>query len=81
MTIICGDCGAFHWIAERIIHEGKRNPKFHHCCMHGDMQIPLLRLLPQPLHRLLNSLEPDAKDFRSKIKIMELRICFYVGIF
>jgi len=68
MTIICGDCGAFHWIAERIIHEGKRNPKFHHCCMHGDVQIPLLRPLPQPLHRLLNSLEPDATDFRSKIR-------------
>jgi len=36
--------------------------------MPGDVQIPLLRPLPQPLHRLLNSLEPDAMDFRSKIR-------------
>jgi len=76
MNIICGDCGAFHWRAERIIHEGKRNLKFHHRCMHGDVQIPLLRPLSQSLDRLLNSLEPDAKDFRSKIRSWNLAFAF-----
>jgi len=69
-NIICGDCGAFHWIAasERIIQQGKQDPKFHLCCERGDVQIPLLRPLPQPLDRLLNSQEPDATGFRSKIR-------------
>ena len=68
MNIVCGDCGALHWISERMIQHGKRNPKFEGCCKHGDLNIPLLQPLPQPLHRLLHSQEPDAKDFRNNIR-------------
>ncbi|RPA93435.1 hypothetical protein L873DRAFT_1777753, partial [Choiromyces venosus 120613-1] len=68
MDIVCPDCGALHWISERIVHRGKRNPKFESCCKHGDLKLPLLEELLEPLKSLINGQESVAKEFRKHLR-------------
>jgi len=68
MNIECPDCGALHWIAERILHSGKTHPKFEKCCKHGSVSLPLLQPPPEPLYSLLNGQDPEALAFRHDLR-------------
>ena len=68
MNIECPDCGALHWIAERILHSGKTHPKFEKCCKHGGVSLPLLQPPPEPLYSLLNGQDPEARAFRYDLR-------------
>ena len=52
--VICPNCGAFHWIDERLLKSTKAHPKFSTCCSNGQIYLdplpdapPLLRSLFQ----------------------------------
>ena len=40
MNIPCSECGALHWLAERLSGSSKINPKFGTCCFSGKVHIP-----------------------------------------
>ena len=42
MNIPCSECGALHWLAERLSGSSKIHPKFGTCCFSGKVQIPRL---------------------------------------
>src|SRR5882724_9693701 len=68
MTVKCPSCGALHWMDECLSSSSKRNPKFGKCCLSGKIQLPELMPPPQPLKRLLESSDTDAKEFRNHIQ-------------
>ena len=40
IDILCGFCGAAHWLAERILSSSKTQPIFESCCKKGDVCLP-----------------------------------------
>ena len=68
MTIICPDCRALHWMAERLSNSSKRHPKFGKCCLSGKIRLLDLTAPSQPLRRLLESQDHDAREFRKHIR-------------
>ena len=67
MDVPCENCGALHWMAERLSKSTNRSPKFGKCCAEGKVQLPLLEEPPEPLHTLLNSDTPSAVTFRQNL--------------
>jgi hypothetical protein len=67
MTIVCGKCGALHFLEERAASSSCTNPQFTLCCAQGKVTLPPLAPPPKPLERLFTSNEADAKDFRQRI--------------
>src|SRR5882724_11938361 len=76
MTVKCPSCGALHWMDECLSSSSKRNPKFGKCCLSGKIQLPELMPPPQPLKRLLESSDTDAKEFRKHIRQHNAALAF-----
>jgi len=76
MNIVCPACGALHWIAESIIQYGKRHPQFEKCCKHGSVSLPMLQPPPVPLNSLLSGQDPEAKGFRSDLRLWNSTFSF-----
>ena len=76
MDILCGFCGAAHWLAERILSSSKTQPIFESCCKKGDVCLPQLQCCPEPLQSLLSGNTTGAKLFRSKIREYNAALSF-----
>src|SRR5882724_4916196 len=76
MTVKCPSCGALHWMDEHLSSSSKRNPKFGKCCLSGKIQLPELMPPPQPLKRLLESSDTNAKEFRKYIRQYNVALAF-----
>ncbi|KAF9538616.1 hypothetical protein CPC08DRAFT_738836 [Agrocybe pediades] len=63
----CQNCGALHWMDERLSSSSDTNPRFSDCCCDGRVRLPLLEEPPEPLLHLLNSDDRSAKAFREDI--------------
>jgi hypothetical protein len=63
-------------MAERLINSSKRHPKFGKCCLSGKILLPDLTAPPQPLMRLLESQEHDAREFRMHIRQYNAALAF-----
>ena len=68
MDIPCPDCGALHWLSEKLTSSSKRNPKFGTCCSEGRVRLPALEAPPEFLRTLLTSIDSDSKYFREDIR-------------
>jgi hypothetical protein len=68
MTIVCGKCGALHFLEECAASSTHTNSQFTLCCAQGKVTLPLLAPPPEPLRRLLTGNEADAKDFHQRIR-------------
>jgi hypothetical protein len=68
MTVTCPYCNALHFENERLIHSGKRNPKFGTCCNQGKVAVTQLRQPPDSLQLLLTGTSTSAKHFRRDIR-------------
>ncbi len=75
MDVICPNCQALHWKKEAINPKVQQS-RFMICCKHGDMDIPLLKPLPEPLRRLLHSADSDAHNFRQHIRQYNAALTF-----
>jgi hypothetical protein len=76
MTIMCGKCGALHFLEECVASSSRTNPQFTLCCAQGKVTLPPLAPPPEPLRRLLTSNETDAKDFRQRIRSYNNALAF-----
>ena len=52
----------------QLVNSPDHAPKFRMCCVHGKVQLPPPEVIPQPLHRLYTSGEPDAKAFCEDVR-------------
>ena len=68
MDIVCKDCGAFHWISERLVGTSIRNPVFGMCCTSGKIKLPKLADPPGEILNLLSGQDHIAKKFRENIR-------------
>jgi hypothetical protein len=68
MDVPCPDCGALHWMAEKLTSSSNANPRFGICCYQGKIKLTLLHNLPPELHNLYTSQNPHAKQFRENIR-------------
>ena len=53
MDVLCSQCGALHWMCERLSGSSNVNPKFGTCCFSGKVKLPKLE---DPPIELLNYL-------------------------
>ena len=63
MDVPCPNCGALHWLAEKLSNSSKGLLKFGMCCMEGKVWLPALEAPPETLQHLLTSAHHDAKTF------------------
>ena len=68
MNIACSDCGALHWLSERLSSSSKIHPKFGTCCFSGKVHLPRLHDPPPELLDLLRGQDHISKDFRNNIR-------------
>jgi hypothetical protein len=77
MNVVCLHCGAFHWMAERHSKSSNINPTFGQCCLRGQIQLPKLEELPQPLRTLFEDADDEsAKEFRKNIRKYNAALAF-----
>ena len=67
MDVTCPDCGALHWLSEKLSSSSKRNPRFGTCCSKGRVHLPALEAPPEPLRTLFTSNDSNSKSFREDI--------------
>jgi hypothetical protein len=67
MDVTCPDCGALHWLSEKLSSSSKRNPRFGTCCSEGRVRLPALEAPPEPLRTLFTSNDSNSKSFREDI--------------
>jgi hypothetical protein len=68
MDVPCSDCGALHWISEKLFNSLVGSPKFGMCCYSGKIKIPKLDDPPQELLHLFSGQEDICKKFRDRIR-------------
>ena len=62
MNIPCSECGALHWLAERLSGSSKINSKFGTCCFSGKVHIPRLDDPPPELLALFRGQDDISKN-------------------
>jgi hypothetical protein len=67
MVVNCENCGALHWLDERISVSSRSNPTFGLCCNSGKVVLPMLRDPPESLKVLIEGDDRQGKDFRENI--------------
>jgi hypothetical protein len=76
MDVVCPFCGAYHWMAEKVVNSQEQSPEFTACCQRGHVS---LRPLPPPppfLRQLLDSNDVDGNQFRSNIRQYNMALAF-----
>ena len=68
MDVRYDNCGALHWIRERIAGSMTTNYQFTSCCRQGDIHLEQFRDPPDFLRDLLTAENPRARDFRKDIR-------------
>lgn len=74
----CEHCQGLMWYQERMRkHRHTTRPKFHLCCGHGKVQLPLLNSPPPVLQELLfRSESPQSKNFQQNIRAYNMMFAF-----
>src|ERR1700739_960249 len=67
MDVICGSCGALHWLSERDHGSTKARPTFMKCCKRGDVVLPDVLNPPLARQQLFTCSDPAAQNFRENI--------------
>ena len=68
MDVPCSNCGALHWINERLANTSKTDPKFSMCCLSGKIKIPRLDNPPPELRNLFSGQDDISKKFHDHIR-------------
>src|SRR5258705_13575435 len=63
MDVLCPDCGALHWMAEKLTKSSNTRPRFGICCFQGKIKLAQLHNLPPELNALFRDQTPPAKAF------------------
>jgi hypothetical protein len=76
MVVLCPFCGAYHWMAEKVTNSTMDRPEFTTCCQRGHVRLPLLPPPPPFLRGILESDDPEGKEFRSNIRQYNMALAF-----
>jgi hypothetical protein len=76
MNHSCDECGALHWIDERISTSTTENPVWESCCKKGDIHLDQYHPPPPYLYQLLTSTDREAKIFREHIRQYNAALTF-----
>jgi hypothetical protein len=68
MDIVCPDCYAYHWKAEKLSTSTIANPKFGICCLQGKIKLHLLPDPPTELKDLYERRDPNSAHFLTLIR-------------
>ncbi|KAJ6456618.1 hypothetical protein C8R47DRAFT_1029309, partial [Mycena vitilis] len=68
MNLVCPECGALHWEAERLSKSSLRNPQFGTCCLNGKVDLPAVRAPPRDLLELFDGTSVYSPDFKKNIR-------------
>ena len=68
MDVPCSECGALHWICERLTRSSKRDPEFGTCCFIWKIKLPKVEDSPVELLNYLKGQDPISKSFRENIR-------------
>lgn len=63
MDVVCTDCEAKHYLAEKLSHSSIRNPKFGICCLQGQVKLDPPQPPPAGLKQLWTSGNEVSKVF------------------
>ena len=82
MDVVCPDCDALHWEAEKLVKTSRvNNPKFGKCCKSGKVSLPRHDNPPELLQRLLTEDTNEANRFRLGIRAINQSFAFVsVGV-
>ncbi|XP_026435136.1 uncharacterized protein LOC113332849 [Papaver somniferum] len=64
MNVKCKDCGALHFMDERLTKSSPKNPLFGSCCLEGRIRLPNLKEPPQQLKELYEGTHRLARLFQ-----------------
>jgi hypothetical protein len=76
MDIICKNCGALHWNAEKIMKSMCDNALFGMCYNHGEVDLPVLPNPPELLQTLLTEENSQGSEFREHIQQYNTALAF-----
>jgi hypothetical protein len=68
MNIACSDCGALHWMSEKLSGSSRLHLKFGTCCFSGKVQIPRLHDPPPEILDFFRGQDDISKNFRNHIR-------------
>ena len=68
MDVSCSNCGALHWMCEKIKKSPMICPQFGMCCLQGKIKLPKLDDPPPELLYLLSGQDDISKEFRDHIR-------------
>ena len=68
MDVPCPDCGALHWISEKLSVSSQIHPKFGMCCFKGKIRLPKIEAPPAELLSYLRGQDSISKEFRDNIR-------------
>ena len=79
----CSECGAWHWLHERLVGTSQVSPRYSQCCLDGaysqwmsgtgDIKLPARYSAHPVLRRLLTTDGPEGNDFRCSF--LSYRFC------
>ena len=70
---ICTYCGARHWIGEGVTENG--DTSFQKCCMKGNVELPDLKPIPEPLSTLLTEQNSRGRYYRENQRAYNMAFC------
>jgi hypothetical protein len=76
MDVLCLFCGAYHWMAGKVVNSPTLSAEFTSCCQRGHV---FLRPLPPPpplLRDLFENEDAESKEFRSNIRQYNMALTF-----
>ena len=76
MDVVCPFCGAFHWMAEKVVNSSQSHPQFTVCCQRGHVDLPLLPEPPSFLRSVLDGGDRQSIDFRNNIRQYNMSLAF-----
>ncbi|KAI0758479.1 hypothetical protein BC629DRAFT_1295872, partial [Irpex lacteus] len=76
MDVVCPNCGALHWSAERLTRSTVSRPVFGFCCNSGAVSLPPPEQPPFRLMHLFDAQTPQAKEFRKNIRQYNAALAF-----
>src|SRR5271163_3330808 len=68
MDVSCINCGALHWMCEKLAKSSTIHPEFGMCCLKGKIKIPKLDDPPHELLTLLSGQDDISKKFSKKFR-------------
>ncbi len=76
MNVECPDCGALHFMSEKLTKSSQINPKFGVCCLQGQIALRPFHPMPHDLENLFCGVSPYSDGFKANIRNYNSALAF-----